>query len=57
MAKFKCLSSGNIIEFFNEVDIKSMEGHRGYIEVKEEEKEEDTEDTQPKRLRKQKAEQ
>lgn len=48
MAKFKCLSSGNIIEFLNEVDIKVMSGHNGYVEVKEEEKTEEA----PKRGRK-----
>lgn len=30
MAKFKCLISGNVIEFTNQVDIDSMQGHEGY---------------------------
>lgn len=36
MAKFKCLISGNIIEFTNKVDIDSMEGHEGYVLVADE---------------------
>jgi len=35
MAKFKCLLSGNVIEFTNQVDIDSMEGHTGYEAVVE----------------------
>ena len=35
MAKFKCLLSGNIIEFTNQVDIDSMVGHSGYEAVVE----------------------
>ena len=30
MAKYKCLISGNVIEFTNQVDIDSMVGHAGY---------------------------
>lgn len=30
MAKYKCLLSGNVIEFTNQVDIDSMVGHSGY---------------------------
>lgn len=52
MAKFKCLSSGNIIEFVNEVDIKSMAGHPGYVEVKEEEKIEEQKEEAVRRGRK-----
>jgi hypothetical protein len=36
MAKFKCLLSGNVIEFTNQVDIDSMVGHEGYVAVVEE---------------------
>ena len=35
MAKFKCLLSGNVIEFTNQVDIDSMVGHAGYEAVVE----------------------
>jgi hypothetical protein len=35
MAKFKCLLSGNVIEFTNQVDIDSMVGHSGYEAVVE----------------------
>jgi hypothetical protein len=35
MAKFKCVASGNIIEFTSQVDIDSMKGHSGYIRVDE----------------------
>lgn len=37
MAKFRCLASGNIVEFTQQVDIDSMEGHDGYEWVNEEE--------------------
>jgi hypothetical protein len=30
MAKFRCLVSGNIVEFTQQVDIDSMVGHDGY---------------------------
>lgn len=36
MAKFRCLSSGNIVEFTQQVDIDSMVGHDGYVKVTEE---------------------
>jgi hypothetical protein len=36
MAKFRCLVSGNIVEFTQQVDIDSMEGHDGYEWVDEE---------------------
>lgn len=36
MAKFRCLVSGNIVEFTQQVDIDSMEGHQGYEWVDEE---------------------
>jgi carbonic anhydrase/acetyltransferase-like protein (isoleucine patch superfamily) len=36
MAKFKCLISGNVIEFTNQVDIDSMVGHEGYVRLEEE---------------------
>ena len=35
MAKFRCLASGNIVEFTQQVDIDSMEGHQGYEWVDE----------------------
>jgi hypothetical protein len=35
MAKFKCVASGNIIEFSAQVDIESMRGHEGYIRIDE----------------------
>lgn len=37
MAKFRCLVSGNIVEFTQQVDIDSMVGHDGYVEVVEQE--------------------
>ena len=33
MAKFRCLRSGNIVEFTQQVDIDSMVGHEGYERV------------------------
>ena len=36
MAKYKCLISGNVIEFTNQVDIDSMVGHEGYIKLEDE---------------------
>lgn len=38
MAKYKCLISGNVIEFTNQVDIDSMIGHAGYELLVEETK-------------------
>ena len=35
MAKFRCLVSGNIVEFTQQVDIDSMVGHDGYVKVEE----------------------
>ena len=37
MAKYKCIVSGNVIEFTNQVDIDSMVGHEGYIKLDEQE--------------------
>lgn len=37
MAKYKCIVSGNVIEFTNQVDIDSMVGHEGYIKLEEQE--------------------
>lgn len=37
MAKFKCILSGNVIEFTQQVDIDSMVGHEGYIKLEEQE--------------------
>ena len=39
MAKYKCIVSGNVIEFTNQVDIDSMVGHAGYELLVEEPKE------------------
>lgn len=36
MAKYKCLISGNVIEFTNQVDIDSMVGHEGYVKLEDE---------------------
>jgi hypothetical protein len=36
MAKYKCIISGNVIEFTNQVDIDSMIGHEGYIKLEDE---------------------
>lgn len=36
--KFKCIASGNIIEFVHEVDIVTTRDNPAYIEVKEEAK-------------------
>ena len=36
MAKYKCIVSGNVIEFTNQVDIDSMVGHEGYIKLEDE---------------------
>jgi hypothetical protein len=51
MAKFRCLVSGNIVEFTQQVDIDSMEGHDGYEWVEEEEdgQEEEVVQTPPKK--------
>lgn len=39
MAVFKCLQSGNLVEFVLPHDIESMKGHAGYIRIDAEEKE------------------
>lgn len=39
MAKFKCIASGNVIEFTNQVDIDSMKGHEGYIRLEDQQQE------------------
>ena len=31
MATYKCLASGNLVTFTNQVDIDSMKGHDGYV--------------------------
>jgi hypothetical protein len=33
MATFKCLISGNLVTFHNQVDIDSMKGHDGYVRI------------------------
>jgi hypothetical protein len=38
MAKFKCIHSGTIVEFFTEYDDRQMRQHHEYVEVVEEEK-------------------
>ena len=35
MAKYKCIVSGNVIEFTNQVDIDSMVGHSGYVKLED----------------------
>lgn len=45
MAKFKCIASGNIIEFTHEVDIKSTRRNRAYVEVLEEVTQQQQEET------------
>ena len=35
MAKFKCIQSGNTVEFFQEHEILEMRKHGGYTEVPE----------------------
>ena len=45
MAKFRCLVSGNIVEFTQQVDIDSMEGHDGYEWVDEDEEYVEEEET------------
>ena len=54
MAKFKCLSTGNIFEFKYEVDIISMRKHPEYVEVLEDSVVEITEEIKPKRKHQQK---
>ena len=51
MAKFRCLVSGNIVEFTQQVDIDSMEGHDGYewIDEDKEDYEEEVLTTPPKK--------
>ena len=49
MAKFRCLASGNIVEFTQQVDIDSMEGHEGYEWIDEEEDEDYEVPTPPKK--------
>lgn len=39
MAVFKCLQSGNLVEFVLPHDIESMKGHAGYVRIDTEEKE------------------
>jgi hypothetical protein len=36
MAVFKCLQSGNIVEFVLPHDIESMKGHAGYVRIDQE---------------------
>lgn len=36
MVKFKCKQSGNVFEFSNEHDIKTMRTHPEYVEIVEE---------------------
>ena len=52
MAKFRCLVSGNIVEFTQQVDIDSMEGHDGYEWIDEQEEQEEYEEVpQPTKKR------
>lgn len=41
MAVFKCLQSGNLVEFVLPHDIESMKGHAGYVRIDAEEKEQE----------------
>lgn len=34
---FKCLASGQTVTFIHQVDIDSMKGHSGYVQVEQEE--------------------
>lgn len=43
MALYKCLQSGNIVEFVLPHDIESMKGHSGYVRIDVEEKQESQE--------------
>ena len=47
MAKFRCKTSGNIVEFTIPHDIESMEGHDGYEEVFDEDEVEEDTPTEP----------
>jgi hypothetical protein len=49
MAKFRCLVSGNIVEFTQQVDIDSMEGHDGYEWIDEENEDYEEVPTPPKK--------
>ena len=51
MAKFRCLVSGNIVEFTQQVDIDSMEGHDGYEWVDEDEEYVEEETPKPTKKR------
>ncbi len=51
MAKFRCLVSGNIVEFTQQVDIDSMEGHDGYEWSDEDEEDYEEEVPQPTKKR------
>lgn len=52
MAKFKCQQSGNVFEFVNEHDIKTMRSHPSYVEVIEVQVEELQETRKPGRPKK-----
>lgn len=39
MAVYRCLQSGNTVEFILPHDIESMKGHSGYVRIDEEEEE------------------
>lgn len=41
VAKFKCVQSGNVFEYYTEHDAKTMRTHPGYVEVKVEEQQEE----------------
>lgn len=40
MATYRCLQSGNTVTFTMQVDIDSMKGHPGYVQIDEETQEE-----------------
>lgn len=41
MAVFRCLQSGNTVEFTLPYDIDSMKGHNGYVRIDEDDHSED----------------
>jgi hypothetical protein len=50
MAKFKCIASGNVIEFVHEVDIKSTRRNKAYVEVFDTPVVEEAQPTTPKKV-------
>ena len=48
--KFRCKQSGNVFEFSNEHDIKTMRTHPEYVEIKEVVQEEPKKAGRPKKV-------